>query len=174
MTNKILLHICCVPCAVSVEEKLRAAGYELVGYFYNPNIQPQKEYFKRLATAKKLTKIFDFKILEEKYQPDEHLEVTKNLEKPDRCLVCYQLRLEKTAQKATMLDIKYFTSTLLISPYQDLKKIRHISRRLAKKYQLEFFDQDFAKDFRAGHKKAHELGLYCQKYCGCLKSINER
>lgn len=172
--KRVLLHICCGSCAISVVEKLRADGFEPVGYFYNPNIQPKSEYLKRKKALGKISEILHFKIIEEKYNPKEHLEKTKDLEKPKRCFACYKLRLEKTAQKAKKLKIKYFTSTLLISPYQNLAKIRKISQNLASKYNLKFTDYDFIKDFRKGHQKTKDLGLYCQKYCGCLKSLKEK
>jgi len=129
---------------------------------------------KRLAAAKKLAKILDFKMFKEKYQPAQHLRKTQNLAKPARCHACYKLRLDKTAQKAAELGIKYFTLTLLVSPYQDLVKIKQIGQVVAKKYDLNFIDFDFVKDFRAGRTKARQLSLYCQKYCGCLKSLKEK
>ena len=53
---KILLHICCAVCATSCLERLRQEGSEVSGYFYNPNIQPEAEYLKRLSEAENLAK----------------------------------------------------------------------------------------------------------------------
>ena len=48
---KILLHICCAPCATYPVAYLRSElGMEPTGYFYNPNIHPQFEYQRRLDT----------------------------------------------------------------------------------------------------------------------------
>jgi len=172
--KKILLHICCGPCAISVIEKLKNQGYKVIGYFYNPNIQPKSEYLKRLKSLRKLAKIIFLKLKIAKYNTKDYTGKIKNFERPTRCFACYELRLEKTAQKAKTLGIKYFASTLLISPYQNLKKIRQIGQKLAQKYNLKFIDQDFVKDFRQSHQKAREFELYLQKYCGCLSSLVEK
>ena len=44
------------------------------------------------------------------------------------------------------------------------------SRSLAKEYGIEFLYRDFRDGFWVGHDKARELGLYMQKYCGCIFS----
>ena len=45
---KILLHICCGPCAVYPVEVLTEAGHQVEGYFDNPNIHPYQEFLKRI------------------------------------------------------------------------------------------------------------------------------
>ena len=47
---KILLHICCGPCAIVPIRSLQRAEFEVMGYFYNPNIHPYMEYMKRRET----------------------------------------------------------------------------------------------------------------------------
>ena len=44
----------------------------------------------------------------------------------------------------------------------------------AKKYGVEFLYRDFRPGFRAGQAKAREMGLYLQKYCGCIFSEEDR
>ena len=41
---KLLMHICCAPCANMPIDALRADGIDLTGYWYNPNIHPFTEY----------------------------------------------------------------------------------------------------------------------------------
>ena len=41
---------------------------------------------------------------------------------------------------------------------------------MAEKYNIEFLYRDFRPGFREGQAKARELGLYMQKYCGCIFS----
>ena len=41
---KLLMHICCAPCANLPIDVLRADGIDLTGYWYNPNIHPFTEY----------------------------------------------------------------------------------------------------------------------------------
>ena len=49
---KLLMHICCAPCANLPIDVLRADGIDLTGYWYNPNIHPFTEYRAR-RNAKK-------------------------------------------------------------------------------------------------------------------------
>ncbi len=37
---KTLLHICCGPCAAFPVKQLRAAGHDVTGFWYNPNVHP--------------------------------------------------------------------------------------------------------------------------------------
>ena len=45
---------------------------------------------------------------------------------------------------------------------------------MAKKYGVSFLYRDFRVGFREGQEKAKELGLYRQKYCGCIFSEEDR
>ncbi|MBI5408031.1 MAG: epoxyqueuosine reductase QueH [Nitrospirae bacterium] len=93
---------------------------------------------------------------------------------PERCKSCYLLRLEKTAERAHEEGFDAFSTTLLISPYQDFEQIINTGRRLADKYNVDFYLKDFRQHFREALKLAKELGLYRQKYCGCIFSKQER
>jgi predicted adenine nucleotide alpha hydrolase (AANH) superfamily ATPase len=95
-------------------------------------------------------------------------------EKPDRCRRCYELRLEKTAREASVRGFEAFSTTLLISPYQDFNQILTTGREVAGRYNLIFFQRDFRPYFRDAGKLAREIGLYRQKYCGCIFSSEER
>lgn len=67
-----------------------------------------------------------------------------------------------------------FTTTLLVSPYQNHEAIIEVANELAEKYGIEFVYRDFRVGFREGQAKARELGLYMQKYCGCIFSEQDR
>lgn len=172
--KKVLLHICCAPCAITIRKKLENQDFEPIGYFYNPNIQPKAEYQKRLKALKKYANSNNLKYFAGKYQPQEYFKKIKSPKKPQRCIECYQLRLAKTAQKAAKNKIRYFTTTLLASPYQDLVKIKEISQKLAQKYDLKFITDNFHKNFHQGHRQARQMGMYLQRYCGCIYSLKER
>ena len=43
---KVLLHICCGPCASACVERLRGEGHDVTLFFSNANIAPRKEYDK--------------------------------------------------------------------------------------------------------------------------------
>lgn len=93
---------------------------------------------------------------------------------PERCRLCYSLRLEKTAEQASSQGFEAFATTLLISPYQDIPGIETIGRSLADKYNVEFYFRDFRPYFREAMALSRELGLFRQKYCGCIFSREER
>jgi hypothetical protein len=184
---KILFHICCSNCTIYPFKLLRDEGHDFTGFWYNPNIQPHDEYQLRLASLKKLSDEWHIDIFyDEQYRPEEFLNKFKfdgpgglnGLDhippSPERCLSCYMLRLEKAAAKARDEGFEAFSTTLLISPYQDFEQINAIGRELAEKYNLYFYLKDFRPYFRNAMSLARELGLYRQKYCGCLFSKQER
>ena len=172
---KLLLHCCCGPCAIACIESLGSESIIPVLFWYNPNIHPLTEYQSRhdalaaLAGAKNLQ-------LEEinEYGLQLFLTETGNAaEKPARCEICYRLRLEKTAEYAAEHGYDAFSTSLLISPYQQHEMICRIGTEAAAKYGIEFHYRDFRPVFREGQAKARSLGLYMQKYCGCIYS-NEK
>ena len=172
--KKALLHICCGVCASWPVEKLRADGYEVRGFFYNPNIQPEEEYLKRLAVAQKVSKLLDFDLIEGKYDPDAWLLKVKGLETEaeggKRCTVCFRMRLEETARNAAELGIEFFTSTLTVSPHKSARVIGGQGIGIS---GGSFLNYDFKKQdgFKKTHDFAKQNGLYCQNYCGCKYSI---
>ena len=88
--------------------------------------------------------------------------------------VAAPLRMEETARFAAENGFDSFLTTLLISPYQNHELLIRTGREAAKKYQVEFLYRDFRPVFRQGQEKARELGLYLQKYCGCVFSEEDR
>jgi len=84
------------------------------------------------------------------------------------------MRLARAAKEAADKGFGKFTTTLLISPYQNHDLIAEIGRRVAGEHGVEFLYIDFRPGFREGQSKALELGLYRQPYCGCIYSEDER
>ena len=177
MSNKILLHACCGICSSYPILQLKEMGYEPVVYFYNPNIYPEEEYQKRLAAEKTLCEYHNCELIIESYNQNEFFDNVKGLEsepeKGKRCDVCFKLRLEKTAQKAIELKINEITTSLVISPYKDFKKLSEIGKNIASEYNLTYLAIDFKKKdgFLKTNKIANSLNLYRQNYCGCKFSI---
>ena len=50
--KKLLVHVCCVHCAAYTVEHWRREGYEVSGFWYNPNIHPYSEHQSRLESMK--------------------------------------------------------------------------------------------------------------------------
>lgn len=172
---KLLMHTCCAPCSVYCIDTLRKEGIEPVLYWYNPNIHPYTEYVSRRDCLKEYTKTINIEaIFEEEYGLDEFC---KNVigDLKNRCRnYCYKVRLEKTIKYAKENGYDAFTTTLFVSPYQNHEALREICENLAKEYDIEFVYRDFRVGFREGQTKARELGLYMQKYCGCVFSEEDR
>lgn len=178
----LLLHACCAPCSSYCLEYL-AEYFKITVFYYNPNIYPREEYFKRVNEIKRFIGKLPVKnkvdLIEGEYIPEDFYNRVKGLEHikegGERCFACYALRLEKTAELAEKLGFDYFTTTLTISPLKNAAVLNGIGQKNAKgssKYLLS----DFKK--KNGYKRSIELsaeyGLYRQNYCGCIFSLNER
>lgn len=172
---KLLMHTCCAPCSIYCIQTLRNEGIEPTLYWYNPNIHPYMEYKTRRDTLIDYAKSIDINLLiEEEYGLRTFCKnVINDLE--SRCSnYCYRVRLEQTAKYAKENGYDSFTTTLLVSPYQNHEKLKEIGEELARAYGLNFVYRDFRIGFKEGQNKARELGLYMQKYCGCIFSEEDR
>ena len=169
-----LLHICCAPCAVACVDWLREDAINPVGFWYNPNIHPFTEYRQRKNTLIDYAKAIGLPLaMEDEYGLRPFVRaVCGDLE--HRCGYCYRCRMEAAARYAAEHGIASFTSTLLISPYQNRALICATGEELGERYKVAFLPRDFRPRFREGQQKARELGLYMQKYCGCIFSEEER
>jgi hypothetical protein len=154
-------------------------GYSVSVYFYNPNIYPQEEYLKRLEAEEILCKHFDCELIVGEYEPDVYYDFVKGLEnepeKGKRCDKCFELRLDKTAQMAKELNIETFTTSIVISPHKNYEKLTKIGEEIAKKYNLNYFAQNFKKQdgFLKTNQISKSLNLYRQNYCGCKYAISK-
>jgi len=177
--KKILLHACCAPCASYPIIKLKEDGYECVVFYYNPNIYPVEEYEIRRNELEKYCKKLDIEFYEEKYNEDDFLEAVKGFEsepeKGNRCSICFNLRLKKTAEFAKKLDIDCFTTTLSISPHKNSKQIFKEGNVISKETGVNFMEYNFKKQdgFKISRQIANENNMYAQTYCGCRFSLNK-
>ncbi len=173
---KLLLHICCANCALYPVQRLRSLGIDLTGLWYNPNIHPYQEYSLRLQSLKRLSEEWRFPVI---YNDIYNLElflktVIETPQVPQRCSYCYRLRLEETARIARQNGFDAFGSSLIVSPYQRFELIAETGRELAQKYNIEFFMEDMRSHYREAMRLSRDMGLYRQKYCGCIFSEAER
>ena len=170
----LLLQICGAPCANQCIDVLRADGHALTGFWYNPNIHPFTEYRSRRNCLREYAKTVELPLLER----DEYAlrpfvrAVAEDIS--GRCVKCYEMRLSAAAQTAAENGFDGFTSSLFISPYQNHELLREVAERAAAAHGVTFFYRDFRPYFRAGQERARELGMYIQKYCGCVFSEEER
>ena len=158
----LLLHACCGPCSSYVLEYLNKY-FDITILYYNANIYPDVEYYRRKDELKKFLTEFKLdstiKLVEDDYIPDEYYSAIKGQEelgeKSKRCYTCYQLRLERAARYAKKYDFDYFTTTLSISPYKISEWINEIGGNLEKEYNVKYLYADFKK--KNGYKRSLEL-----------------
>ena len=165
---KLLLHVCCGPCSTHVLEQL-APECDVIAYFYNPNIEPEEEYTRRLEAAKQAcTGLVEGPCENEKWR-----EAVKGLagepEGGERCLVCYRFRLAHCAAQAKERGAARLATTLSVGPAKRATEINRIGEEVAASPGLAFYAADFKKQdgYRRSVELSKEMGLYRQSYCGC-------
>lgn len=171
--KKILLHCCCGPCATYTVEKLRADGFDVTGYWYNPNIHPFTEHRLRLEAMADCAGQMDFPLIVGEYNLVDYFRAVVGHE-GQRCGDCFRLRLDRTARVAREQGFDAFTTTLLISPYQQHEILKDAGEEMAREHGVTFHYEDLRPGFRESHKVSREMNLYHQKYCGCVYSEWER
>ena len=180
---KLLVHSCCAPCSSYVLEYLNDY-FDITVLYYNPNISPKEEYEKRKAEQIRFIhgRFSDdntnnkVSFMDCNYESEKYAEIVKGLEKePEggmRCVECFRLRLDKTAELAKLYGFDYFVTTLSISPLKNAQLINRIGSEISEKYGVSYLPSDFKK--REGYKRSIELskkyGLYRQNFCGCVYS----
>ena len=141
----LLLHSCCAPCSSYCLETL-SEDFAITVFYYNPNIYPEEEYWKRVREQERFISLLPAKhkisFLEGNYEKERFYETVKGMEKipegGERCFACYRLRLSEAIKEAEKGGFDYVTTTLTIT-------------ELSKEY-----------------------GMYRQDYCGCVFSMRER
>ncbi|MDD3920575.1 MAG: epoxyqueuosine reductase QueH [Eubacteriales bacterium] len=171
---KLLLHICCAPCSVMCVQSLRAEGIEPTGYWYNPNIHPYTEYRERrnalVAYAAQIGLTLEMNDL---YGLRPFAQTVAG-DIGNRCGACYASRMRETARYAAEHGYTHFTSTLFYSVFQKHELMRAAAEDAAEEFGVSFLYRDFRPLYRQGQEEARALGLYMQKYCGCVFSEEER
>ncbi|MCR5848144.1 MAG: epoxyqueuosine reductase QueH [Lachnospiraceae bacterium] len=196
---KVLLHVCCAPCSSFCLLTLREVA-NIGVYYYNPNITLKDEYDFRYSEVKRLVKIYnedrdlrlekecrqisftnsyvnrEITIVEAPFESEKYLEAVKGYEdcpeRGDRCGICFEMRLRKTAIEAKNKGYDFFATSLTLSPLKDAHIINHIGEKIGKEVDIKYLPTDFKK--KNGYKKSIELSakydLYRQNYCGCVFS----
>lgn len=176
--QRMLLHVCCANCVLHPLNILKDR-FEITLYFYNPNIHPEEEYMKRLKHVKRISEIYKLPLIIDRYDTDRWYELTDKFrdepEGSERCNICFAIRLEETARKASALDLDIIATTLSVSPHKNSETINKIGYEAAKKSNISFYIANFKKS--DGFRKTMELGrqysIYRQDYCGCEYSIRK-
>lgn len=182
---RLLLDCCCGPCSTAVCERL-VERFDVVCYWYNPNIQPREEWERRLVAMREVAIRTGMElIVDDPGAAGEAawLAAVAGLEdEPEggaRCDVCFAMRLKLAAAKAAELGCRYFTSTLTVSPHKPASRIHPIGEAAASTCDEdgpEYLAEDFKKrdGFRRSIELSKEYDLYRQNYCGCMFSRREQ
>lgn len=172
---RLLLHICCGPCAIAPLRRLLEQGVEVTGLFVNPNIHPLLEYKRRRDGASEVAARLGVPMIwkDEEYRPQEWFRAVAHREE-NRCFYCYRMRLERTAQIARHGRFDAFSTTLLYSKFQKHEAIAQVGRDLAAGRGVQFHYEDWREGWKEGIAVSKDWGVYRQQYCGCLYSENER
>lgn len=173
----LLLHSCCGPCSSAVIERL-AEHFRLTLYYYNPNIEPEAEYRRRLAEQERLLTLLPggLSLLPCEYDHDAFSAFAQAMaDEPEggkRCLSCFALRLGQTARAAKENGFEYITTTLSVSPHKNAEALNAIGEGIAQQLGVRYLTADFKK--KNGYLRSLQLSkafdLYRQDYCGCLYS----
>jgi predicted adenine nucleotide alpha hydrolase (AANH) superfamily ATPase len=174
----VLLHSCCGPCLGGsydiLKNDLQEEGIET--FWFNPNIHPYLEYRERLLSFQKICIELGLKT---HYGPGDYgleyfLKEIDGKYDQGRCKECYRLRFDQLAHYTAANSFRAFSTTLLVSPYQQHEMIVEEAEKAAKKYGTSFHYCDFRPGFKNTHESARQYDLYKQKYCGCIFSEHSR
>ena len=172
---KILLHICCGPCAAGCLDPLREAGLAVAFYFSNSNLDTRDEYDRRLEAAATLAEAEKIELLCDPYDHAAWLArcgaLAAEPEGGGRCRHCFAFSLERTALAAERFGYETFATSLTVSPRKNSELIFAVGAAFGRFRPWNFKKNDgYGKSVR----RARELGLYRQNYCGCEFSLRDR
>lgn len=173
---RILLHVCCGPCSLHPLDVLRGEGWEVTAFWYNPNVHPADEWRRRLDAMRDVAARTGIALIEEGTPPDPAAWVRGlggETAFGARCGLCYRPRMERTAERAAELGFDAFTSSLLYSRYQAHEDIAAWGARSAERFGAAFLYRDFRTGWWDGIAMSKEMGIYRQRWCGCILSMKE-
>jgi predicted adenine nucleotide alpha hydrolase (AANH) superfamily ATPase len=172
-SNRLLMHICCAPCSGALLQRLGEEGQKITGFWFNPNIHPVEEWKRRRGSVADMSALIGLPMLwTEDFQQAAWQERWKPGE-AGRCGFCYDARMEETASMASREGFTAFSTSLLISPYQNHEAVRKAGEKASERHGIPFLYRDFRPLYREGQNLARARGWYMQKYCGCVLSYAE-
>lgn len=179
---KLLLHICCAPCATYCLTRV-LDKFDVTLYYSNDNITNKDEWQKRLDEVQKLVDVvndgqfevtskYTLKLVVQPFDNGRFFAVAKGYEKERegglRCEQCFRLRLGDTLDYANSHNFDYFGTTLTVSPYKNSQQINQIGLQLQQ--GVLWLPSDFKKHngYNESVRLSQKYDLYRQHYCGCL------
>jgi len=170
----LLLHACCAPCTVYPLDRLMQSGWQVTVYFYNPNIHPFTEFETRFHALREYCDERGVPLIADPDYDVYGFIQRAGTDDSSRCLACYRMRLDRTIERAVREGFDAATTTLLFSIYQDHEGIKRLGGELAREAGITFYSEDFRTGWDEGRRRSRSLGMYQQKYCGCVFSEQNR
>ena len=174
----ILLHACCGPCSTVATPYFRAEGLEPLAFFANPNIQPPAEHDRRLQAMRDYAAAVGLELVVETGAGATEWAATAGrppglpaIGLPDsreRCRACLEVRLTEAAHAAAARGLERFSTSLSVSPWQHHDLIARAGQAAAEVAGVEFVYADLRRFYARSIDESRRLGLYRQRYCGCV------
>ena len=154
-------------------------------FYSSSNIDTREEFERRLCATRRLAEADGVSIVVDEYDHDGWVrEVAHGFEnepeKGKRCDRCFRYNLAKTAEYAKAHGFDSFTTSLTVSPHKVSPRIFAAGADAAWSVGVkdcgggacaapQFLPVDFKKKdgFLRSTRRAAELGLYRQSFCGC-------
>jgi predicted adenine nucleotide alpha hydrolase (AANH) superfamily ATPase len=178
--DDLLLHACCGPCSTVSVPAWRSEGLEPTLLFLNPNIHPDDERRRRLESLARFAAATRVDVaVDDSLGPADWLlavgegrdGLARAVDDEARCAACLALRLGETARQAAQRALPRIATTLTVSPYQRHDLIRRAGEEAAAAWGVEFLYRDLRPYFHTSYDESRRLGLYRQRYCGCVVSL---
>jgi len=169
----VLVHVCCAHCSAYTLQFWQRQGYRAAAFWFNPNIHPAEEHELRLEAIKELSHEMQVPLhVFPGYDADIYFSRIGQ-DRAERCLLCFELRLEQTAREARKRAYGAFSTSLLISPHQQHEGLMIMGHEIARKTGLVFLYSDLRRRYSDSRVMTKNRHYYRQHYCGCMYSRDE-
>lgn len=116
----------------------------------------------------------------DEYAPSKFIRAVKGYEDEreggERCHICYEMRLDSSAEKAIELGFDYFASALTLSPQKNAQVINESGFTLQERINIYYLPSDFKKNngYLRSIEMCEDYNIYRQCYCGCVFAAKEQ
>jgi predicted adenine nucleotide alpha hydrolase (AANH) superfamily ATPase len=184
---KILVHLCCAACASYVFAELEKNGFEIIGFFYNPEVHGLSEYKRRLKDIVELCSERNIKLIVPDYNVSDFFSLLlpfqdtssikyisdKSRYKRRRCQTCILMLINRLFEEGKKMKADFVTTSMLCSPFRNHEEIWNTAVDIANSKGLQFLYRDFRKGYWNGRNFARTHDYVIPKYCGCTESLEE-
>ena len=152
-TTQVLLHSCCAPCSGAMVLEMMELGLQVTVFFYNPNIHPRREYDIRKAENKVFAAKLGVPFVDCDYDQETWFAKAEGMEddpeRGKRCTMCFDMRMEKTAQYAVAHGFGAMATTNATSRWKDAAQVDAAGVKAASGFgqgRLEYWAADWQTD----------------------------